>query len=285
MQGTYGWKVQSGAVTFSSGYIFDVAAVAAGDATVNSVVGTTYAGGTVTLTNADATNPRVDLVVYEADGTVTAKAGTPKALTATSGPIPPTPDADELEIARIYVPALNTPAMSASSITDRRVPLAAPSMVLVANVATPTSTTSTSAVDLVTISGLSILVTQGIRITFNWRKTAASANYVGFGLKVNATVVIEATGAGSNLSSAQTQEAEDGIVQIQITPRSTNYLNGVYSLINGYNSSTGAAVGGTNAALANPMPNATITSLAIRAINNVASNAAEVSSVQVWTLG
>ena len=122
LQGTYGWSVQSGAVTFSSGLIFNVAAIAAGDYTVNSVSGSVYAGGTTTLATQDPTNPRVDIIVITSAGAVSNVTGTPAALTTTSGPVPPTPSASQLEIARIYVPISGT-ALSASSITDRRTSL------------------------------------------------------------------------------------------------------------------------------------------------------------------
>lgn len=122
VQGTFGWSVQSGAVTFSSGLILNVAAIAAGDYTVNSATGALYAGSTVTLSTQDPTNPRVDIIVITAAGAVSAVAGTPAALTTTSGPVPPTPSSSQLEIARIFVPATGTP-LSAASITDRRHPL------------------------------------------------------------------------------------------------------------------------------------------------------------------
>lgn len=136
--GTYGWLVQSGAVTFSSGLTFNVAAVAAGDYVVNGTSGAAYAGGTVTLSAQDATNPRVDIIVITSAGAVSAVAGTPRGAGtlyaastsagsptssfATSGPVPTAPSASQLEIARIYVPASGT-SLSAASITDRRLNL------------------------------------------------------------------------------------------------------------------------------------------------------------------
>ena len=122
LQGTYGWAVQSGAVTFSTGLTFNVAAVATADYKVAGVNGASYAGGTVVLTTQDATNPRVDIIVITVAGAVSAVAGTPSALTSTGGPGPSTPSAAQLEIARIFVPASGG-LLSASSITDRRVAL------------------------------------------------------------------------------------------------------------------------------------------------------------------
>ena len=122
LQGTFGWAVQSGAVTFSTGLTFNVAAIATADYKVAGVNGASYAGGSVVLTTQDATNPRVDIIVITVAGSVSAVAGTPAALTSTGGPGPATPTAAQLEIARIYVPASGG-LLSASSITDRRVAL------------------------------------------------------------------------------------------------------------------------------------------------------------------
>lgn len=125
VQGTYGWSVQSGAVTFSSGLTFAVAAISAGDYTINSAAGAAFIGGNVVLATQDPSNPRVDIIVTTVAGAVSAVAGTPKALTTTSGPVPPTPSATQLEIARIFVPASGT-ALTSANITDRRHPLVTP---------------------------------------------------------------------------------------------------------------------------------------------------------------
>ncbi len=168
--------------------------------------------------------------------------------------------------------------------------MASSRMTLAGSSATPTATTSTSAVDLVTVSGLNILQTQGIRIIINFRKTATAAQIASFGLKFNSTVVIEASSSAANSFGATTgtQQAEDGIAVVDIAPRSTNYQSG--GMVGYYNSrlsSTGQNVAtpafccqGTGL-----IPAATITSITIRAINNTSNNNAEVSSVQIWTLG
>jgi hypothetical protein len=119
---------------------------------VNSVVGAVFAGGNVVLTTQDATLPRVDVIVITSAGAVSAIAGTPKALTATSGPVPTAPSSSQLEIARIYVPASGT-ALSAASITDRRVPLAASALATAGIVknyksATQVFTTNTTFADI-----------------------------------------------------------------------------------------------------------------------------------------
>lgn len=87
------------------------------------------------------------------------------------------------------------------------------------------SSTSISAVDLVTITGLTIPVTQPLWIMGNWRKTAGATGVVSFGLKVNATVVAErATNSRGLASSTNTDQAENGSFVIYLGPRIANYL-------------------------------------------------------------
>ena len=155
-----------------------------------------------------------------------------------------------------------------------------------------TTTASVTAVDLVTLStdvrgdALSIATDRWARVSFNYRKLATTANAVAFGLKINSTVVIEAANSTGVPRSSATQQAESGFGYFLIPPRSTNYGFGVdidYSTF-----TTAGAVTVSGKAEANPnatsaVPNAVITSLAIRAINATASNSAEVTVVAVET--
>ena len=130
-------------------------------------------------------------------------------------------------------------------------------------------------------------MTQGFEVSFNARKNATAANFVAFGIKINTTVVVEAaTAAGSVTASSTTQQAEDGMGVFQCTPRSAStYLNGTISYGVFRNSSTGSAT--TTPRFANAgtaaVPNATITAIAIRAINDTSTNGAEVTSIRILT--
>jgi len=77
-----------------------------------SIAGTKvdYAGGTATITAADSTNPRKDIVTINSSGTITVTAGTPEAAypvgkTArqTVRPAPPNIPSDEVLLAEIWV--------------------------------------------------------------------------------------------------------------------------------------------------------------------------------------
>lgn len=159
-----------------------------------------------------------------------------------------------------------------------------PVMALVASSSTPTTTTSTSAVDLVTLSGLSIANTSFIRIVYQFRKTATAAQAVAFGLKTNLGVHAQAqVSAGLPQSSANTA-AEMGIAVIEIPPRITNYTNtplsGFYSCASnaGGTSASGAVTFGTQ-----NWTTGTVTSIILQAINGTSNNNAEIAWVKVYT--
>lgn len=81
--------------------------------------GTRYniAGANVTITAADATNPRIDMVCATSAGTLVARAGTPAAQ-----PVTPTLSAGDIALAQVYVPALIT-TIDSTRIVDKRAPV------------------------------------------------------------------------------------------------------------------------------------------------------------------
>jgi hypothetical protein len=77
---------------------------------------------TATITAANATNPRHDLVVVNAAGVVSVLAGTPAALTATGEPVYPAAPVNVVVLAAVYVPPAVT-AITNAMITDKRMVL------------------------------------------------------------------------------------------------------------------------------------------------------------------
>lgn len=73
------------------------------------------AAGSVTIGTADATNPRIDLIVVNSSGALAVRAGT-----AAAAPKPPARSTNDVVIASVYVPANDT-AIGTSQITDLRV--------------------------------------------------------------------------------------------------------------------------------------------------------------------
>lgn len=266
------------ALTYSAGAM--TVDLAAGRIThYGSLVTVAAAAAGFTLVS-DPTNPRWTWLAVSSTGTPVVVSGDPAAT-------PSVPElGDRVMVGLVYVQAGLTIASNATYKLDKRISSVAPWGVAATNAAA-TSTTSTSAVDLLTLT-CSIPLTSFIRIVFNWRKQALAANAVAFGLKVNATVVREAATGG--IPSSATNQAEDGMAVIDIAPRSAaTYLNGMTWYGAGYISATGAS--NTQAipnsfgvyVLTAPIPNAAITSIAIRAINTTNSNAAEIFAVSVLT--
>lgn len=73
------------------------------------------AAADVTIGTADATNPRIDLIVVNSSGALAVRAGT-----AAAAPKPPARTANDVVIAMVYVPANDT-AIATTQIIDKRV--------------------------------------------------------------------------------------------------------------------------------------------------------------------
>lgn len=88
-------------------------AVAAGQVRIGGYFAA-YAGANVTITTADSTNPRFDLICCDYNGTVSRVGGTAAAL-----PVPPAIPANSIELAQVYVPAGVT-SITNAMIVDKR---------------------------------------------------------------------------------------------------------------------------------------------------------------------
>lgn len=146
------------------------------------------------------------------------------------------------------------------------------------------TTTSTSAVDLVTISGLLIPATQPIMITGMARKTSGAAAHASLGLKLNSTVIAEAlSGAPYILTLGNSNEAGSGMFVVHLSPRRANYLRagtGHYYI----HTPTADVFSANTPCITADMPTATITSISIRGIVGSASVTLAVQDVQVCVL-
>jgi len=121
------------------------------------------AGADVTITTADATNPRIDLIVVNSSGALAVRAGTPAAA-----PKPPARTANDVVIAQVYV-AANDTTIGSGSIVDRRVFPQSP-VAIYRNTALTTTNTTNAAIEVLNkgASGLSVpdglLATAGRRL-------------------------------------------------------------------------------------------------------------------------
>jgi hypothetical protein len=118
--GLNGVGVVSGCAVTAQGSPDMTCAVASG--VTRNADGTTavVASGNVTITAADATNPRIDLVVVSSAGAKSATAGT-----AAAQPVMPAIPATSVVLAAVYVPATDT-TIATNQITDKRVVLPTP---------------------------------------------------------------------------------------------------------------------------------------------------------------
>lgn len=132
--------------------------------------------------------------------------------------------------------------------------------------------TAAAAADLVTISGLSIPVTSGVRIIGVARRSAA-AFQPSLGFSINGTTVVEADGTSASIwLPGSTNEAQSGYFVIEFGPRSANYLNGLHvTRIAAGATGTSSITNPRQGILTNPLPNATITTMAIRGLSDGAA--------------
>lgn len=162
-------------------------AVASGKATIGGTQ-VTVASGNVTITTADATNPRIDLIVVSNTGTKSATAGT-----AAANPKAPDIPASSILLAMVYVPASQT-SITSGLIIDKRTVLPW----AVANTWTAQQTfsgTSGTSISVTTNGGTGISITNsgagaGILADSSLTGTAAAFRYAGTGAAAIQTIVI-----------------------------------------------------------------------------------------------
>ena len=155
------------------------------------------------------------------------------------------------------------------------------SVELVGTSDTEASTTSTSDVDLQAITlTRAVLVTERLQIVLSYRKSAGAAALGGIGLKFNSTTVAAATTVTSS-----TNQAEDGIIVVTISPRSTSYLGGIAGYCRTVVSATGASAlahAFYPTSLSVPLLNASLTSVTLRGVVSSASITLYVKGVRIY---
>lgn len=100
------------------------------------------AAADVTIGTADATNPRIDLIVVNSSGALAVRAGT-----AAANPKPPARTANDVVIGAVYVPANDT-SIETTKVTDMRVMRTTGPLVIFKETASKAQANSTSAVSI-----------------------------------------------------------------------------------------------------------------------------------------
>jgi hypothetical protein len=145
---------------------------------------------------------------------------------------------------------------------------------------TEVTTTSTSEVDLVTVSSLTIQVTEVFMILAGWRRTTGASCDASFGLKINSTTVIATTDNPLG-HSGSVNEAMSGTLFWIVPSRVTNYFGVGMGLSVGNSGSAPLKGHGFQSA---DVPNAEITSITITAKSGSSSVTLGVDEVRVYVL-
>lgn len=168
--------VCSGCAVTAQGSPDMTVAVAAGTVCSNDTYFSVTAGN-VTITTANATNPRLDLVVVDSSGAKAARAGT-----AAANPKPPDRTANDVVLAVVYVPATDT-TIATNQIADLRIMRGErPRLKALASDHAISSTTATE------VTGLGPMVLEPGTYMYKFDLIVQSATTtVGIGLGVNFT--------------------------------------------------------------------------------------------------
>lgn len=114
------------------------------------------AAGTATIGTADATNPRIDLVVINSSGSIAVRAGT-----AAAAPKPPARTANDVVLAQVYVPANDTTIANAQ-IIDKRVFRKNGPLCIYRTTSTETTNTTTSAINVLDKTNSGVAIGRGL---------------------------------------------------------------------------------------------------------------------------
>ena len=114
------------------------------------------AAADVTITPADGTNPRLDLIVVTSAGALAVRAGTPAA-----NPKPPARTANDVVIAAVYVPANDT-AIGTSQIVDMRVIRTIGPITIYRTTVAETTNTTASAIEILNKAASGVTIPNGL---------------------------------------------------------------------------------------------------------------------------
>lgn len=129
------------------------------------------AAADVTITAADATNPRLDLIVVTSAGALAVRAGTPAAA-----PKPPARTANDVVIAVVYVPATDT-AIATTQITDLRVFPPSPITIYRTTTAEVTNTTA-GAIQALNKANSGVTIPNGLFLAGRILRVRMGGNYL-----------------------------------------------------------------------------------------------------------
>ena len=147
---------------------------------------------------------------------------------------------------------------------------------------TEATTTSTSAVDLMTVSSLTIAALTPFMLALVHRKTSGAAASSNGGLKLNATVVAEAAGGLAKVfQTSATDRVERGYAMVHVGPRLTNYERSAVGVHGNYSSGILEVID-TAPVNSADMPTVEITDVIIRGLVSNASVTCAVDELHIY---
>lgn len=158
------------------------------------------AAGNATITTANGSNPRLDLVVITSAGAIAVRAGT-----AAAAPKPPSRTSNDVVLAVVYVPANDT-TISSDQITDLRIPSSTP--VILKKVTTATATNTTNAA----ITVFTATIPSGLFLSGKVLRLRLHGNYLFNSTTPTLTLIISYGGTTmfSDVSSASSNDTDRG---------------------------------------------------------------------------
>lgn len=147
--------VLSGCTVTAQGSPDMTVAVAKGAVLSNKILRAVTAGN-VTVGTADATNPRLDLIVVDSTGAKQCRAGT-----AAASPKPPARTANDVVLAVVYVPANDT-TIATNQITDLRIMQECGPITIYTTTTAETTNTTAAAIHALNKTGSGVTIPNGL---------------------------------------------------------------------------------------------------------------------------
>ena len=195
--------VLSGCAVTAQGSPDMTVAVAKGAVLTNGSLKAVTAGN-VTITTADSTNPRLDLIVINSSGTKTARTGT-----AAANPAPPALSANDVLLAVVYVPANDT-TISTNQISEMQFTRTQGPITIYKTTAAETTNNTSSAIEALNKANSGVTIPNGLFLSGKILRVRMGGNMLLNSGTPTVRVVIQYGGTVmfSDISAASTGDAD-----------------------------------------------------------------------------
>lgn len=231
MEGLAGLNcVLSGGAVTAQGSPNMTVAVAKAAVLSNGVLFAVAANASVSISAADATNPRIDYVVINSSGAIAVRTGTPAAA-----PKPPARTANDVVLAQIYVPANDT-TISSDQIFDRRVERAQGPITIFKTTTAEVTNNTAAAIHLINKAGSGLTIPDGLFLAGKQLRVRAGGNMLFNSGTPTVTLIISYGGTTmfSDVSGATTADTDRGTwaIDFVLTAQANNdqALSGIAAL-------------------------------------------------------